>query len=430
MSHTPKVAARALSVTLLALTLAVTLVGISAPAQAQKVTPFFFGMHDMQIANGSTPGVPAGSIRLWDSGTSWREIETSPPDLIFGPSYDWSKLDAAVSNATTHGMRPMIVLGQTPEFYASNTSASGPYGPGASSMPSDINTWTRYVTAVAGRYGSGVDYQIWNEPNVSLYWSGTQQQMATLTATASNAIRAAVPTATIVAPSFPVRLSSQRTWFKSYWQQKVDGRSMASYVDVVSLQLYPATNGTPEDSMALLTKARGLLPDDARKKPVWSTEINYGLRGGPAADPIPSSKQASYVARTLLLNAGSPLSRLYWYGWAQGPVANTHLVQDDRTTLTRAGKTWTRVHDWIIGTSFSSCSSIKTGASKGVWTCKAKVSRTQTRRFYWKPSGKAAPVKTVSSTSSWTNMDGRTTKRKGSYTLKVNSFPIMVTSRR
>jgi hypothetical protein len=416
---------------------ALTLTLVAAPAQAKKVTTTFFGMHDSQIANGSIPKVALGTIRLWDTGTTWREIETQPPTPPLLPGqpveyhYDFSKLDAAVGNAQTAGLRPLIVLGQTPQFYASDPTAPSGYGPGASSMPNDLAAWQNYVATVASRYGTDVDYQIWNEPNVIQYWSGTPAQMATLTATGAATINQAIGTgATVVAPGFPLRLKSQRTWFGKYWNQKVGGLGMASYVDVVAMHLYPPADKGPETSMELLKQGRSLLSDAARKKPEWNTEINYGLLGGATAKQISSAKQAAYVARTLLLNAGSPISRMYWYGWAQGGVANTHLVADDRTTLTPAGKAWQRVYGWTLGTSFSSCSMFTSGKSKGVWTCKAKKSRRETRRFYWKPSGSSAPITTVSSTSSWTSLKGRVTKHKGSYAIKVGPTPIMVTSRR
>ena len=37
-----------------------------------------------------SPQVPTGSLRLWDVGVSWKEIETSKG------VYDWSKLNATV----------------------------------------------------------------------------------------------------------------------------------------------------------------------------------------------------------------------------------------------------------------------------------------------------------------------------------------------
>ena len=403
---------------------ALMLVALASPSQAQKIRPDFFGMHDTQIANGSIPTVKLGSIRLWDSGVTWREIETIPG------SYDWSALDRAVTNARAEKLRPLLVLGQTPQFHAEKPMAPGAYGDGATSMPR-LDAWKAYVRAVAGRYGNTVDYQVWNEPNVVNYWSGTVREMALLTETASailvNVIGAK---ATLVAPGFPLRLPTQQRWFKAYWQAKSGGKTMASLVDVIGVHLYPVANQAPEAGMKLLALAKKSLPKAARSKPMWNTEINYGLLGGPTATPIPAAKQAAYVARTLVLNAASSIRRMYWYSWAQGDIANTHLVQDDRTTRTRAGNAWNQVHGWLIGTQTSSCSQARTGKLKGLYTCVARKSRTEVRRFYWKPSGKAVQVFTPRSTKKVTNLSGKVTTRQGRYAVKVGYTPIMVTSRR
>ena len=407
----------------LAVAMVVAMLTLASPVQAQKVKPGFFGMHDSQISSGAVPGVQLGAIRLWDTGTAWRQIETSPG------VFDWSVVDAAVNTARAAGLKPMLVLGQTPQFHATNRKAPGAYGPGSTSMPRTA-AWTRYVTAAAKRYGTTVDYQIWNEPNVANYWTGTVAQLASLTATASKAItKAAGRKATVVAPAFPLRLKGQQKWFKKYWASKVSRKGMASYVDVVSLNLYPLANQGPEASMKLLAFAKKSLPKAARKLPVWNTEINFGLLGGATAKTAPDAKQAAFVARTLLLNAASPISRVYWYGWAQGPIANTHLVQDDRTTLTRAGRAWQLSAAWITGTSMKKCVAAAKGKSKGLYTCTARVSRREVRRFFWKPSGRAVTVKTPGSTTSWTDLDGQVTARTGRFKIKVGQSPIMVSSR-
>ena len=69
------------------------------------------------------------------------------------------------------------------------------------------------------------------------------------------------PGATVVGPSFAVRLAGQRQWLYDYTSQLVGGRPVWRYNDATGLSLYPkATHGDriggPEDAMALLVKAR------------------------------------------------------------------------------------------------------------------------------------------------------------------------------
>jgi len=302
---------------------------------------------------------------LWDTGTNWRDVETSPGH------YDFTTLDRAVETARAAGVRPVLVLGQTPSFYASDPDAPGWYGDGAPSAPSSLAPWKAYVREVAKRYKTKIDYQVWNEPNVIGFWSGTVAQMATLTAAASATItKVAGRGATVVAPSFPLRLASQQKWFRKYWASKVGGKSVGTFVDVVSANLYPMADQLPEASMKLLRFARSVLPSSARHKPVWNTEINYGLLGGDVAKEIPEAKQAAFVARTLLLNAGASVRRVFWFKWIVGDIANTHLVDEsDGTTLTRAGRAWGVARGWIVGTDVTGCVATSKGKLKGLYRC-------------------------------------------------------------
>lgn len=407
----------------LAVAMILVSLALATPAHAKKIRSDFFGMHDSQIANGSVPKVKLGSVRLWDSGTSWREIET------IATVYDWSAVDKAVATAESAGLRPLLVLGQTPQFWAENPMAPSAYEDGASSMP-NIDAWKAYVEAAADRYDNRVDYQIWNEANVINYWSGSVQQMAKLTATGSKAIAKGADgkrKPTVVAPAFALRLGSQQKWYKKYWAAKVGGKSVAAYVDVVSVNPYPLPDQGPEASLPLIRVAKAALPKAAKRKPMWNTEINYGLAQGGSGESkdISAAKQAAFVGRTLLLNAGAGIRRVYWYTWG-GAIGNTRLVESDRVTLTRAGKAWQEVRTWLAGTDVKGCN--KSG--KGVYTCTARESRREVRRFYWKPTGKAASIRTHKTTTKWTNLAGNTTKKKGSFRLKVGQSPVMVTSRR
>lgn len=398
---------------------------VSPPAQAQRIKPVFFGMHDSRVASGSLTELPIGSIRLWDTGTAWRQIETAPG------VFDFTAVDRAVETARLRRVRPMIVLGQTPRFHAQRPNAPGAYGPGATSMPKNLFVWKRYVGKVARRYGNAVDYQIWNEPNVTNYWTGNVGQMAQLTATASTVIRrAAGISARVVAPSFPLRLIGQQRWYRTYWSSRVGGKSVASFVNVVSVNLYPAADKAPEASMPLLRFAKSALPLAARRKPMWNTEINYGLLGGATPPEISPAKQAAYVARTLVLNAASPIGRVYWYRWDLGPYANTHLAEADRTTPTRAGRAWGVARGWIVGTNVTGCVVTSTGRLKGLYTCTALRGSDEVRRIYWKPAGTAVRIITHRTTRQWSDLAGIPVARTGSFGLWVGQAPVVVVSRR
>ena len=88
----------------------------------------YFGSHDHDPV-GTWPDGPVGSLRAWDAGVTWREIEVAPGN------YDFSRLDAMVDTAEQHDSDVLLVLGQTPAFHALDPTAESFYGEGASSPP-------------------------------------------------------------------------------------------------------------------------------------------------------------------------------------------------------------------------------------------------------------------------------------------------------
>jgi hypothetical protein len=383
------------------------------------IEPEFFGMHDSDPVGPSWPKGPVGSLRVWDAGVVWNQVETTPG------VYNFSRLDAIVKSARAHKATTLIVLGQTPSFHSRKPKQVGSYGPGAASMP-DLAAWTAYVQAVAERYaGDDVAFQIWNEANVEGYWNGTPRQMAKLTAAARTVLDGMTPVPTLVAPAMAVRNIGQRAGLRDLYAQKVSGVPVADMVDVVSLQLYPEVEEGPERSLALLDAARGILARAgvAADKPIWDTEVNYGLQGGEPATPATTEQQQANVALTYLLNAAGGIGRVYWYAWDLHTIADTDLVAADNVTPTPAGKAFATVRRWLEGSKVESCQH-----RQQVWQC-ALQTPTGTAAVYWAPRGNPVSVSTgFDASSAETLGQPATAIPLGGTTLQVGALPVLVAS--
>jgi hypothetical protein len=363
-------------------------------AQVIRVPRAFFGLHDgSQQAYGR---VAFGSIRLWDAQVTWREVETAPG------VFDWTRLDSLVSSAQEHHVKVTLVLGMTPSFYAD----------AATLPPAQLTSYADYVRAVMTRYRlfngrRGIAaYQVWNEGNIGAFWTGTAHQLADLTRIVHQMGSEVDPGATIVAPSFAMRLPYQRRWFTHYQSQRLDGVPVWHYYDANALSLYPMpTSGHhtagPEDAMALLGPARNRLARAGvpHRMPLWASEINYGVRSGTpgqlAARPITRRHQAANVIRTYLLGAAHRLSRVFWYryDWNElpassggGTLGNTLLTVPGRPDLvTRAGRALATTAAWLHGRlvgrhGHRPCARDGTG----LYTCVIRY-RDGVRRIYWNP---------------------------------------------
>ncbi len=410
-------------------TVAVALAGLlpAGPATAAPVPPIgasFFGVHHAGLhADGALgwPQATVGSVRLWDNGVAWRDLETSPG--VFG----WDRIDAEMLKARDHGASVLLVLGQTPRFHSTRPGAPGAYGPGATAMPTKA-AWVGYVKAVARRnqtvWGGVADFQVWNEANVANYWSGTPAQMATLTVWTRAALRSVGSGARLVSPAMVTRLSSQRTWIRAFYARHVAGKKVSTYVDALSFQLYPPAAGTPETSMTLLAAVRAILRKERVSKPIWNTEANYGLLGGGrSARTITVARQIGNVMRTYVLNAQNRVARVYWYSWDLLRLSNTPLVGSDRVTLTAAGRAFGTTRTWLLGTRPAGC----TRSRVNTWTC-TFTTATQTRRVVWNPTSSRSLVVPARTTA--TTWDPTVAARSAGSRVSLGVVPVLLTTPR
>jgi hypothetical protein len=392
----------------------------AAPVPPGALGPEFFGMHDSDPVGASWPEAPVGALRVWDSGTVWSQVETAPG------SYDFTRLDEIVKTARSRDAQALIVLGQTPTFHASKPDVVGSYGAGASSMP-DLDAWKAYVREVVTRYtGEDIAFQVWNEANVEGYWSGSPQDMAELTAAAREVMDEVGSTQTLVAPAMATRLLFHRAFLRDYYRQSVDGVPVADLVDVLSFQLYPEPKGSPEDAMTLLAavkealRVEGVDPD---AKPIWNTEINYGLQGGVPAEPAAEEEQQANVARTYLLNAANGIGRVYWYSWDLATIADTLLVEAaDAATPTSAGTAFATTQDWLVDHVVQSCAK----AGGGVWACSLLGPEGESW-VYWSTKG-SAEVRTAFEAAAAQPLTGPAEALPlGGATIPVGEAPVLVT---
>ncbi|NHC45428.1 glycosyl hydrolase [Motilibacter aurantiacus] len=397
-----------------ALPLVAALPAPAASAATVTVPKAYFGMHQTALGNGVFPGVPVGSVRLWDVGALWRDVEPSRN------RWDFSKLDTAVATSIAKKAQPMIVLGQTPTWAASRPTQASPYGPGAASMPRSLAYWREYVTKVAQRYKGRVrTYQIWNEPNVETFWTGTPAQMAQLTREASRIIKRVDRNATVVSPGFATRRPTNIPWMTRFL--KAGG---GAAVDVVALHLYPAPTAGPEGSVALLNSARQALRRARVSKPIWNTEVNYGAgyNGAPPRS-YSDSTAASYVSRTLLLNAANGVSRVFWYGWDTRGFLGIDLSRDNRQT--RAGQAYRITQKWMQGARLQGC----TVDGRRTYTCTLRYSSRSYATVMWNPS-RAVRVRTTKFTTGVEFVNGRTLRFRGARNQTVIGSPVLLRSTR
>ncbi|CAB4966494.1 MAG: hypothetical protein F2840_13975 [Actinobacteria bacterium] len=290
---------------------------VNGVARMHACTPPSSNFVSLEVAPEVTGAIPisAGMHRLWDLGVTWKDVNPA------AGSFTWTALDAQVAKAEAAGSKPLLVLGMTPQWAAANPSAGDPrWGAGTSSPPRDINDWKAYVTAIVDRYGSRIAaYELWNEANLSTFWTGTADQMADLTAAAYPIIKAKQPDAIVLLPSVTLRLRASMRKFVGPFLAALGTRGFP--FDGFAIHSYPAGNLSPQDRVNDIvywqsTVVNQLGADSpVLDRLIFDTEVNYGL-AGPGATPGRSysdAEGASIIQQTYLDSQSLGIDATFWY---------------------------------------------------------------------------------------------------------------------
>jgi polysaccharide biosynthesis protein PslG len=303
---------------------ALLLAAAPASAAAPKVPQDWLGV----VADG--PLTDSGVDReaewamLADSGATtvrtpfyWSQGQPAGPGAV-----DYAAYDAVVLAAARHGVGVLPIVQGTPQWAASKP------GDGAS-PPRDGADLGRFLQALVARYGKGGslwaehpeltarpirDWQVWNEPNIDLYWS-TQpfaKSFVKMLRGARAGLRAADPNARLVLAGLP-----NKSWAALRTIYAAGGRKA---FDVVALHPY---TGKPVNVIELVRRSRRIMKryGDGRK-PVWVTELSWPAALGKLdSNGFETSEkgQAKRLRRGLELLAANRrklrIGRVYWYTW-------------------------------------------------------------------------------------------------------------------
>lgn len=300
------------------------------------------------------PSAPFGTLRLWDNGTAWSQIELAKGE------FKWDNLDGALANAASKGMTDILmVLGTTPEWAVKKGAVEKGKDhypqPGAASAPANLADWDDWVTAVVTRYKGRISsYEIWNEANLKNFYDGTPEELAEMTARAYKIIKAADPEALVVSASPALRLSAR---FDAFYPTYLAALAKADWpVDVLSLHAYPSGEGNPLVRVALIETFKSAVSEAGAPAdiPIWDTELNYGLAGPgdiPKTD-ITGPAAAGWIVRTYIDNLRFGIERAYWYIWTQKPYP---LLGIQAYPGSDGEQGFFAIDNWVVGSQFEGC---------------------------------------------------------------------------
>jgi fibronectin type 3 domain-containing protein len=364
-----------------------------APAPAPAPTPApsasglpvsFFGQSISQIQASHFPTVAFGGVRLWDTNTTWEQIETSQG------SYSWTELDAWLRSVSSHGKDSMYTFGRVPTWASMRPSEACPYDvsdPGCAAPPSDVdsgdNMWKAFVTALVHHSLSSPElhiayYEMWNEPDLKRNWTGTPAQLVTMAKDAYAIIHSLDPNAKLIGPT-----ASTANQYGVHYLPTYYAAGGATAQDIVGLHAYlydgSSFSTSPAAITTSITQLRKLMATyGISNKPIWFTEGNWNGDGG---GTLTDAQKAAYVAQEhMLMWSTGAVARYYWYSWD----SQVGTLWTASKGLTAAGVAYNQLTEWLIGS--TNLANPCTTSTDGTWTCSLVLSSGYPAQIIWNPS--------------------------------------------
>jgi Glycosyl hydrolases family 39 len=315
------------------------------------------------------PDVPFGAWRLLDAYARWYDLEPRKNEFNF------EHLDKYVALAQQKHVKVLLPLVTTPSWASARPEeVEGGNPEGSAAEPAEIDDWRNFVRSVATRYKGQIEaYEIWNEPNLKMFWTGSVEQLVDLSREAFQIIKTIDPAALVVLPSCTVETGPQ-------YLDEFLKKGGSKYGDVIGYHFYVRAK-PPEAIVDVAARVRDVLRSNHVDKPLWNTESGW-------ADPKPFPSDelgAAYVARALILAWAAGVSRFYWYAWDNHDFVTLEMVERDDTTKKSSSKAYAAVQRWLAGAIVRSCGS----DSADNWTC--ELNRGGKRQWIvWNTKGSAA----------------------------------------
>ena len=243
-------------------------------------------------------------VRLHRQTFDWSTIETAPGH------YDLSVHDAYVAAAAAHGIRVLPVLFQPPSFHLGRTHVRATCPPGSNA------SFAAFAKALVRRYGPKgtlwrerpalrklpiTAWQIWNEPNLGMfYWCGSSsaKQYVAMLRRVGGAIKRVDRGAEIVTAGLPPSKLTGAVPLTTFISQMYRAGGKRAF-DSLAINSYAKDQRQLRELLGSIRRLMNRHGD--RKGRIWITELGWGDQGVDHRFIVGASGQASRITKSFAL---------------------------------------------------------------------------------------------------------------------------------
>jgi hypothetical protein len=192
---------------------------------------------------------------------SWYEMEPEPGRL------DFSFWDEFIPMAVDEfGLRLIPYVCYTPPWASAHPQSKTIW----TTPPKDPAAFGRFVGALVTRYKTRLhSWELWNEPDIPEFWTGTIEEFASLVREGSRAVRSADPKAKVVLGGI-----AKHTPFLLWLLRD---QKVSALVDVINAHAYYETwHGAPtEELLNYIGRISDAIADYGDHQELWLAEVGY-----------------------------------------------------------------------------------------------------------------------------------------------------------
>lgn len=231
--------------------------------------------HELDLAQ-------AAGIKYLRFDVGWVNLE--PYQGSFPVDYV-ARLDYAVDACVARGIEPVLMQWLCPDWAASTTT----------DPPTDMAYYGDYLRHIAAMCKGRVHvYEMWNEPNLSAWWTGTAAQFKALAQAGYAGIKDADPNAIVILGGLN---TNDTTYLASLYTAGIAHGTTHGAIGVhpyCGSQSPAYSDADPEKEFGGISDIRAVMTTNSDTSDIWLTEI--GWSSGTAGDGVGTALQATYLA--------------------------------------------------------------------------------------------------------------------------------------
>lgn len=236
-------------------------------------------------------------VRLLRIPFYWSAIQAGVDD------WDYARLDRFVEAANRHKVKVVAALG-----FDNNAIEQSPAGKARSPYvaPEDLPRFLQYVRRTVTRYRGRVHaWEIWNEPNLPMFYAGSMPEFYVLAARAAQAIRAADPQAVVLG-------TAMATPFGLYSAPGIEGLHASGALKRVDHPTMHTYIANPRGYYNEFLRVRNAAAKYGHPGSVWITEIG-APEGGVYPWRTPAGRGPEHLVKAYTIASALGLHTVLWH---------------------------------------------------------------------------------------------------------------------